>query len=161
MDRDEYEDYLVDKAKELLHESGDGDNELVANDNRQKRRNANDEVADRADDADDVQQNVDRMRQEADTLARRRQQMDNDELEEFLSGESEFHDLLRKADDPDSANSERSLDRVKSSISSSFSDWENRVLITHPNASPDDLAEQLDRSVEAVKLQMHRLGLGR
>jgi hypothetical protein len=143
MDQDEYDDYLVDKAKELLHESADDDTdaEIAANDNRRKRRNADRAVADSTEDATDVKQDADRMQAEVDMLARRRQHMDNDELEEFLSGESEVHELMREADD------------------TAFSDWENRMLITHPDASPDDLAEQLDRSVAEIKLQQHRLGL--
>ncbi len=141
MDRDEYEDYLVDKAKELLHESDD--NEEITQDNRRKRHKANKEVAGQKQDVDDAKENMTRMRKEADMLAHQRQGMDNDDLEDFLSGDSEFHDLMDAANRPN------------------FTDWETRMILTNPDASPDELAEQLDRSVQDVKLQLKVLGLDR
>lgn len=151
MDRDDYEDYLVDKAKELLHESSDSQDsngitgtedmpDRVQDSNRQRRRSAHGSV-DEVDSIEERQSAPDRNEKEAEFLSRRREHMGNDELEEFLAGTSEFHDQLDKAETP------------------SFSDWETRILITNSGRSPEELAEELDRNVDTVKLQMKLLGL--
>lgn len=139
MDRDEYEEYLVDKAKELLEESAD----VAKDDNRKKQRVAKTEVENAATDVDDAERNMEQVRNEADFLGSRRSKMDNDELEEFLSGESEFHELMKTSERP------------------SFSDWENRVLITSQGKDVETLADELDRSVDEIKLQLKVLGLDR
>ncbi len=155
-DRDAYEDYLVDKAKELLHEQDDSGTdaadpmeqvrqEPLESDNDRKRRIADEQLADTAD-ADGSgsaapEQDVERVRSEAEFLARKREHMDNNNLKDFLAGTSEFHEQLRESGRPQ------------------FSDWEKRLLLTHRDASAEELAEELDRSVDDIKLQQKLMGL--
>ncbi len=165
MDRDEYEDYLVDTARRILRRSnenptesrdakellqdtpgsdpnGPDDTVQLENDNRDRRRTAHEQVSD-AKSAADRDDTLRKRKKEADFLARRHNTMDNTDLERFLSGTSEFHEHLRDADDLE------------------FSDWENRILITGSSRSVEELADELDRDVGTVRLQMKLLGLDR
>lgn len=140
MDEDAYRDYLVDTAKDLLEEMEDGPEQTVEpDDTLQPDTPSPDTVGSAGEPGGDP--GVDAVdRHEPDFLARNRASMSNDELEEFLAGNSPFHEALTEED--------------------AFTRWEKRFLIQHHDTlSVDELAEQLDRDREAVRAGLRLLGL--
>lgn len=131
MDRDRFEDHMMEKAKELLEEA-------------QNLHNTQEERPDPAEnvtDVDDARDGLKRTRMEADHLARHREHMGNDELRAFLEKRSDFHETLED-ETPD------------------FSDWETRFLLTRfQDMEPAEMADELERDVDAVEAELDRLGL--
>jgi len=137
MDRENYEDYLVDKAKELL-------NEQVSNVEKKdlemrKKRNSMDEKAEK-DSTSKIPFSWDP--REIEYLNENRKKMDNEDLEKFLKNETKFQEEIDNIDDW-----------------KGFSRWEERLIVQNPSKSPEDLAEQLGRDVKHVKIKMHMLGI--
>lgn len=135
MDQDEYDDYLVDKAKEIL----------------------NNQVSDtEVDDVEDIKGNEDELDENSDNkipaafdpreiehLTKNRKKMSNSELKEFLKRESDLQDELEEVDDWNG-----------------FSRWEERFMIQNNlSKNPDEIAEELGRDEKEVRLKMRLLGL--
>lgn len=75
-------------------------------------------------------------------LARHREHMDNDELERFLAGESQFHHNLKEADG-----------------FTPFTDQEETFLIQHRDDDIEELAEELERDPAQVRAKLQLMGL--
>lgn len=136
MEEDEYEDYLVDKAKELLNEqvSGAEDEEVEVPEERDPVEKAESEGKSKIPAPWDPQ--------EVEHLARNRKNMSNDELKEFLEKDS---DLQKELDE---------IDEWKG-----FNRWEERFMIQNNlDMEPQEIAEQLDRGEREVRLKMRMLG---
>ncbi len=136
-DQEEYEDYLVDKAKELLnHEVSGADGREVPNPGKERSDHRDDEVHN-----SDIPMAFDP--QETEFLAENRKSMSNDELKEFLEQESELQKKLQKIDDW-----------------KGFTRWEERLMVQkHTSQDAETIAEELDREEHEVRLKMRMLGL--
>lgn len=140
MDQDEYQDYLVDKAKELLEEQTsdeeDRDTDVeTQEDERDIIEKAEEEGKSKIPAAFDPR--------EIEHLSNNRKKMSNSELKEFLEKES---DLQRELEDIDEWNG--------------FSRWEERFMIQNNlNKEPEEIAEELGREEKEVRLKMRMLGL--
>lgn len=148
---DAYRDYLVGKAKELLDEQ---DQNATDRKEFEQRRgvptdtNPTDSVSARMS-QDTRSETLERARgpdgvraKEVDMLSRKREDMDNEELRDFLSGDSEFHDDLAAAEELDA-----------------FTRWEERMLIQRHDEDVGTLADDLDRDVAAVRAKLRMMGL--
>ncbi|MFB6213447.1 MAG: hypothetical protein ABEJ07_02720 [Candidatus Nanohaloarchaea archaeon] len=154
MEDEEYEDYLVDKAKEILNEEiteTDGEG-VEAPDIEDKpgttgekpagleKRNHLDEKAEK-DSTSKIPYSWDP--QEVEFLTRNRERMSNEELKEFMERDSEFQE---KMDELDEWNG--------------FSRWEERLMVQqHSMKTSEEIAEELDRDQREVELKMHMMGL--
>lgn len=139
MDDEEYQDYLVDKAKELLQTELSGA-EKQETPNPKKNSNENKERIEKQEDSK-IPFTWDP--RETKHLVNNRKNMDNSELKEFFENETEFQKKLEDMDDW-----------------KGFSRWEERYLIQNQSAKdPEQLAEQLGRGTEEVKIKMHMLGI--
>lgn len=123
------EDFLQERVKDMIEEQLDSE---WAQDVKERRQE--DEKEQRA----KTKMPGPWSREEVEFLANNRRNMDNDELEEFLRGESE---IQKKEWSPFSRSEERF------------------ILQNHTSSSPDEIAESLDRSVKAVEMQMRLMGL--
>lgn len=137
-DQEEYDDYLVDKAKELLNEEVSGADGKEVPDPAKERR---------TDHRDDEMKNSDIPMafdpQETEFLAKNRKSMSNDELKDFLEQESELQEKLQE------------IDNWKG-----FSRWEERIMVQkHTSQDAEAIAEELDRDEVEVRLKMRMLGL--
>jgi len=137
-DQEEYEDYLVDKAKELLNEEVSGaDGKEVPDPGKERRRDHRDEKMKNS----DIPMAFDP--QETEFLAKNRKSMSNQELKEFLEQESELQKKLQE------------IDNWKG-----FSRWEERIIVQkHTSQDAEDIAEELERDENEVRLKMRMLGL--
>lgn len=139
---EEYQDYLVDKAKELLHEQMESDEEPNPGPEKpemKRKRKQMDEKAEK-DSTSKIPAPWDP--QEIQHLVENRKKMDNEELEEFLRKDHELQEELQ----------ERDWTR--------FSRWEERFLIqNHKTMTPEEVATELDRDGREVELKMRTMGL--
>ncbi|MFB6292586.1 MAG: hypothetical protein ABEI58_04310 [Candidatus Nanohaloarchaea archaeon] len=141
MKDEEYEDYLVDKAKELLNEelsdAGSGDR---AKPEMKEKRNRMDEKAEK-ESTDEIPMPWDP--QEIEHLVNNRKKMDNDDMKEFLERDSDLQEDLREVDEWNG-----------------FSRWEERFMVqNHLNMDPEGISEELERDPKEVRLKMRMLGL--
>lgn len=136
-DEEEYEDYLVDKAKELLNQEVSGaDGREVPDPTKERNDHRDEELKD-----SDIPMAFDP--QETEFLARNRKSMSNDELKEFLEQESELQEKLQE------------IDNWKG-----FSRWEERLMVQqHTSKNAEAIAEELDRDENEVRIKMRMLGL--
>ncbi len=140
MDREQYEDYLVDKAKELLNEElSNVEEEKIEKPEMRKKRNSMDEKAEN-DSTSKIPFSWDP--REVEYLSRNRKEMSNSDLEKFLKNESEFQEEIEDVTDW-----------------KGFSRWEERFMVQNPSMDPGKVAEELGRDEKHVKLKMHMLGI--
>ena len=139
MDQEEYQDYLVDKAKELLNAEL-SDKEERKKPEMKRKRNKRDEKVEK-----EAGSKIPFMWDPRETkhLVNNRKNMDNKDLKKFFENETEFQEKLEDLDDW-----------------KGFSRWEERFLIQNQSVkSPEEMAEQLDRDLEHVKMKMYMLGI--
>lgn len=136
-DQEEYEDYLVDKAKELLNQEVSGvDGREVPDPSKERRDHRDDEMKN-----SDIPMAFDP--RETEFLAENRKSMSNQELKEFLEQESELQEKLKQ------------IDNWKG-----FSRWEERLMVQkHTSHGVEAIAEELGRDETEVRLKMRMLGL--
>lgn len=136
-DQEEYEDYLVDKAKELLNQKVSGaDGREVPDPSKKRRDHRDEEMKD-----SDIPMTFDP--QETEFLAKNRKSMSNQEMKKFLEQESELQEKLEE------------LDTWKG-----FSRWEERLMVQkHTSQEAEAIAEELGRDEMEVRLKMRMLGL--
>ncbi len=157
MDEDEYEDYLVDKAKELLNEQlsevgeeGVEKPEMKTPEDSSKssgsrsswnfkKRNKMDERAEK-DSTSKIPFTWDP--QEVEHLTKNRHHLDNEEMKKFLEKDTEFQEKLQEIDEWHG-----------------FSRWEERFLVQNPETDPEELADELGRETDEVEIKMHMLGI--
>lgn len=140
-DQEEYDDYLVDKAKELLRESvSDAKEKKVEKPEMKQKRNKMDEMAEKRS-TSKIPFSWDP--QEVKHLANNRKSMSNEELEEFFQRDSELHEKMD------------GLDEWKD-----FTRWEERFVIQNYQAmSVSEIADQLGRDEKIVDIKMRMLGV--
>lgn len=140
MKDEEYEDYLVDKAKELLNEQTELDKESkVKKPGFKDKRDSMDEKAEK-ESTSKIPFTWDP--QEIKHLAENRTKMSNEELRKFFKKDSEFHDKF----DPEDWKG--------------FSRWEERfILQNYTGMDAETMASQLDRTVKQVEAKIHMMGL--
>jgi len=139
MDQEEYQDYLVDKAKELLNAEL-SDKEERKKPEMKRKRNKRDEKVEK-----EAGSKIPFMWDPRETkhLVNNRKNMDNKDLKKFFEKETEFQEKLEDLDDW-----------------KGFSRWEERFLIQNQSVkTPEEMAEQLDRDIEHVKMKMYMLGI--
>ncbi len=139
MDQEEYQDYLVDKAKELLNAEL-SDKEERKKPEMKRKRNKRDEKVEK-----EAGSKIPFMWDPRETkhLVNNRKNMDNKDLKKFFENETEFQEKLEDLDDW-----------------KGFSRWEERFLIQNQSVkTPEEMAEQLDRDLEHVKMKMYMLGI--
>jgi len=139
MDQEEYQDYLVDKAKELLNAEL-SDKEERKKPEMKRKRNKRDEKVEK-----EAGSKIPFMWDPRETkhLVNNRKNMDNKNLKKFFEKETEFQEKLEDLDDW-----------------KGFSRWEERFLIQNQSVkTPEEMAEQLDRDLEHVKMKMYMLGI--
>ena len=136
MNDEEYEDYLVDKARELLKEqTSDAETEVPEN---SKDKHLTDEMKDKEDSKIPFAWDP----REVEHLARNRKSMSNKDFEDFMESDSKFHEEAKKVDDW-----------------KGFSRWEERHIITnHGQQTVEEIAGELDRDPKEVKLKMRMMG---
>lgn len=137
MEEEEYEDYLVDKAKELLQEqTSEAEEKEVPQDPKEKH------VTDDMKDKESSKIPFSWDPREIEHLARNRKSMTNKELEEFMESDSKIHEEMEEIDEWNG-----------------FSRWEERLLIQrHGTDTVQEIAEEIDRDVREVKLKMRVMG---
>jgi hypothetical protein len=139
MDQDEYQDYLVDKAKELLDEQTSD----IEEEDLDVEKDGDKDIIDKAEEEGKSKIPAAFDPREIEHLANNRKKMDNQELKQFLEKES---DLQKEMKD---------IDEWKG-----FSRWEERFMIQNNlNREPDEIAEELGREEKEVRLKMRMLGL--
>lgn len=139
MDQDEYDDYLVDKAKEIL----DQQTSDVDEDELEVEEDGERDIIDKAekDGKSKIPATFDPRQLEH--LSNNRKNMDNQELKEFLEKESDLQKELEE------------IDEWKG-----FSRWEERFLVQNQKTmDPEEMADQLGRDQKEVRLKMHMLGI--
>ncbi len=139
MDQEEYQDYLVDKAKELLNAEL-SDKEERKKPEMKRKRNKRDEKVEK-----EAGSKIPFMWDPRETkhLVNNRKNMDNKDLKNFFENETEFQKKLEDLDDW-----------------KGFSRWEERFLIQNQSVkTPEEMADQLDRDTEHVKMKMYMLGI--
>lgn len=139
MDQDEYDDYLVDKAKEIL----DQQTSDVDEDELEVEEDGERDIIDKAekDGKSKIPATFDPRQLEH--LSNNRKNMDNKELKEFLEKESDLQKELEE------------IDEWKG-----FSRWEERFMIQNNlNKEPNEIADELERGEKEVRLKMRMLGL--
>ncbi|MFB6209131.1 MAG: hypothetical protein ABEJ56_03250 [Candidatus Nanohaloarchaea archaeon] len=136
MEQDDYEDYLVDKAKEILDEQTESEKvEVPENESREDIEKAEEQAK------SEIPFNFDP--REIQHLSNNRKKMSNREIKEFLEKDSEVQERLEE------------LDEWRG-----FNRWEERFLIQNNlNKDPEQIAEDLGRDEEKVRLKMRMLGL--
>lgn len=141
MEDEEYEDYLVDKAKEILDEQiVESDEEEMEAPEMRKKRNRMDEKVEK-DSTSRIPFSWDP--QEIEHLTRNRTKMSNKDMKEFFERDSEFHEKMEE------------IDEWKG-----FSRWEERLMVQqHSVKSVEEIADELDRNMREVELKMHMMGL--
>jgi len=140
MEQDKYQDYLADKAKELLEEQTSDPEERETEIETQENER---DIIEKAEEEGKSKIPAAFDPREIEHLTNNRKKMGNQELKEFLEKES---DLQRELDDIDEWNG--------------FSQWEKRFMIQNNlNREPDEIAEELGRNEKEVRLKMRMLGL--
>lgn len=136
MEKEDYEDYLVDKAKEILEEQTETEEvEIPENEVEKDIEKAEEQGKSKIPLSFDPR--------EIKHLANNRKKMSNQEMKEFLEKDSELQEELRQ------------IDEWKG-----FTRWEERFLIQNNlEMDPGGIAEQLDREEKEVRLKMRMLGL--
>lgn len=145
-DREEYEDYLVDKAKELLNEQLEAEKaeEQIPDRDRkpempEKTSQKDQKVEDEA--TSEIPFSWDP--REVKHLTRNRQKMSNEEMREFLEKDSKLHEKMSE------------IDEWKG-----FTRWEERFMVQHHSQmDKEELAEELQRDVKEVELKLHMMGI--
>ena len=136
-DQEEYEDYLVDKAKELLNQEVSGASGREVPDPKTERSDQRDEEMKNS----DIPMAFDP--QETEFLAKNRKSMSNDEMKKFLEQESEMQKKMEEIDDW-----------------KGFARWEERIMVQkHTSHEPTEIADELEREENEVRLKMRMLGL--
>ena len=136
MNDEDYEDYLVDKAKELLKEETESSEEELPMDSKKKHLDR------KTRDKEDSKIPFSWDPREVEHLARNRKSMTNKDLEEFMESDSKIHEEMED------------IDEWKG-----FSRWEERLLIQrHGQNTVEEIAEEIDRDVKEVKLKMRTMG---
>ncbi|MFT4893114.1 MAG: hypothetical protein ACI8Z7_000912 [Candidatus Nanohaloarchaea archaeon] len=139
MDQEEYDDYLVDKAKELLDEQTSD----VKEQDLEVETDEDKDIIDKAEEEGKSKIPATFDPREIEHLSRNRKNMSNQELKEFLEKESDLQKELNE------------IDEWKG-----FSRWEERFMIQNNlNREPDEIAEELGREEKEVRLKMRMLGL--
>jgi len=140
MEDEEYEDYLVDRAKEILNEEvTEADGGLDTPDVPDKKDVAGDGVKDSS--AGDIPFSWDP--REVKHLTENRTKMSNRDLKKFFERDSKFHEMMEEVGEW-----------------RGFSRWEERLMVQkHTSSTPEELAEELDRGAKEVELKMHMMGL--
>lgn len=141
MDEEDYEDYLVDKAKELLNEGLDSPEEVEKGkpEMRQKRnemdRKAEQESTSKIPFSWDPR--------EIKQLEKNRKKMSNKELEKFLKKDSELHKDLEEFGEWNG-----------------FSRWEERFIVqNYQHKTPEEIANDMERKEKEIRLKMRMMGL--
>lgn len=139
MDQEEYEDYLVDKAKEILDEqTSDVEEQEIE---IQEQKESKDIEKPEAEEEKRIPANFDP--REIQHLTENRKSMSNKEMKEFLQRESDLQEELNK------------IGEWKG-----FSRWEERFMIQNNlSKEPEEIADELDREEKQVRLKMRMLGL--
>lgn len=140
MDEDQYEDYLVDKAKELLNEQvSDVEKDLEKPEMKNKRSSMDEKAEEES--TSEIPFTWDP--REIQHLVENRKSMSNDELKEFLKKDSKVQEEINE------------LDEWKG-----FTRWEERFMVqNHTSRNTEEIAEQLGRDEREVRLKMRVLGL--
>ncbi len=138
MDEEEFEDYLVDKAKEILNEDIT-ESEEVEPETPQKEDVVDEDVKDKS--AGNIPFSWDP--REVEHLTRNRKKMSNEDLKKFFERDSEFQEKLQEVDNW-----------------KGFTRWEERLMVQqHSVKTPEEIAMDLDRDKKEVELKMHMMGL--
>jgi hypothetical protein len=141
MDQDDYEDYLVNKARELLNEEIDTD--LENEPEKPQMRDKRNSMDERAEKESTSKIPIVWDPHEVEHLANNRKKMSNKELKEFLQKDAEIQKEFEKLDEW-----------------TGFSRWEERFMIQqHQVKSAKAIAEELDRKEKEVELKMRTMGL--
>lgn len=140
MEQEEYEDYLVDRAKELLNEQMETEPDKGPNKPEMKnKRNSMDEKVER-EASSKIPVSWDP--QEVEALVRNRKDMTNDELDEFLRKDSKIQEEIEDFE------------------WNGFSRWEERFIIQHHmTMDTEGIAGEIDRDPREVELKMRIMGL--
>jgi len=134
MDEEEYEDYLVDKAKELLDQQTT-DKPDVDTDEKSG-------LESKVDEKEDSKIPFSWDPREVEHLARNRKKITNKDMKEIMENDSDFQENLEDIDDW-----------------KGFSRWEERLIIQrHDNQTIDEIASELDRDEKEVKVKMQMMG---
>lgn len=140
MDEKEYEDYLVDKAKELLNENLESPGEVDDKPEMKHKRNKMDEKAEK-DSTSKIPFSWDP--REIQHLEKNRKKMSNKELKKFLQKDSELHEDLEKFGEWNG-----------------FSRWEERFIVqNYQNMTPEEISDQMERQEKEIRLKMRMMGL--
>lgn len=142
MDEEEYQDYLIDKAKELLKEQMEADGEIepeVEKPEMKKKRNEMDEKVEK-ESTSKIPFSWDP--REVKHLTENRDEMSNEEMKKFFEKRGKLHEKMEGIDDW-----------------KGFSRWEERFMVQNLNTDPEEIADELGRDVKEVKIKMHIMGL--
>lgn len=132
MKEEEYEDYLVDKAKELLDEQTSDVPDEDEKPGLEKK----------VDEKEDSKIPFSWDPREVEHMARNRKSMTNKKMKEIMENDSDFQENLEDIDDW-----------------KGFSRWEERLLIQrHGDQTVEELAAELDREEKEVKVKMQMMG---
>lgn len=135
MDEEEYEDYLVDKAKDLLKEQTSDLEEVPEAD---KEKHLTDDMKEKENSKIPFSWDP----REIEHLARNRKSMTNKDLEEFMESDSKIHEEMEE------------IDEWKG-----FSRWEERLIIQrHGQDTVEEIASEIQRDEREVKLKMRIMG---
>ena len=136
-DQEEYEDYLVDKAKELLNQEVSGTDGREVPDPEKKRSDHRDEKMKNS----EIPMAFDP--RETEFLAKNRKSMSNEDMKKFLEQESELQKKLKEINDW-----------------KGFTRWEERLMVQkHTSQDAKSIAKELERDETEVRLKMRMLGL--
>lgn len=144
-DGEEYEDFLIDRAKKLLKEDVESEAEdfEVSGDGKPEMKQKTKDLDRKAEKESTSKIPYTFDPREIKFLAENRKKMSNEQMEEFLRKDSEVHEKLEEIDEWNG-----------------FSRWEERFLVqNHTQKSPGEIAEQMDREKEEIELKMKMLGL--
>lgn len=142
-DEEEYDDYLVDKAKELLREDVESEADEISDSQKPEMSHKRNELDEKAEQESTSKIPYTFDPREIEFLAENRKKMSNEEMEEFLRKDSEVHEKLKEVDEWNG-----------------FSRWEERFMVqNHTHKSPGEIAEEMDRDKDEVELKMQMLGL--
>lgn len=133
MNDEEFDDYLVDKAKEILN---DQTNDIE----REEKDDKKERLEERAKKESESEIPFSWDPQEIEHLARNRRSMSNDELEDFMDKDSELHEKLEEVGEW-----------------KGFARWEERFLLQNMDKEAEALADEMERSkpeIEAKKIMM-------
>lgn len=140
MDEDARKDFLVDRAKDAIEhqldsEDGPFDDERPERPELKKKSNSMDEkVEHQASKKTSAEWSM----EEIEFLKNNRSEMSNEEMEDFMNKDSDFHEVDWEP----------------------FSRSQERYIIqSYQTSDIDELAEQMDRDVEVLRLKIRMMGL--